>query len=72
MQTILIVCVLKMAPDLEIVLVGGSLATKTRVEMEDGCVKGKISGLVCTSSLELGIDIGLINRIIQVKSSFSR
>ena len=58
----------KMAPDLEIGVHHGSLATKTRVEMEDGLREGKISGLVCTSSLELGIDIGLINRIIQVKS----
>ncbi len=58
----------KMAPDLEIGVHHGSLATKTRIEMEDGLRAGKISGLVCTSSLELGIDIGLINRIIQIKS----
>ena len=58
----------KMAPALEIGVHHGSLATKTRVEMEDGLRSGKVSGLVCTSSLELGIDIGLINRIIQIKS----
>ena len=58
----------KMAPDLEIGVHHGSLATKTRIEMENGLRAGKISGLVCTSSLELGIDIGLINRIIQIKS----
>ena len=58
----------KMAPDLEIGVHHGSLATKTRVDMEDGLRLGKVSGLVCTSSLELGIDIGLINRIIQIKS----
>jgi len=58
----------KMAPDLEIGVHHGSLATKTRIDMEDGLREGKISGLVCTSSLELGIDIGLINRIIQIKS----
>ena len=58
----------KMAPDLDIGVHHGSLATKTRVEMEEGLRTGKISGLVCTSSLELGIDIGLINRIIQIKS----
>ena len=52
----------KMAPALEIGVHHGSLATKTRVEMEDGLRSGKVSGLVCTSSLELGIDIGLINR----------
>ena len=58
----------KMAPDLEIGVHHGSLATKTRIDMEDGLREGKIAGLVCTSSLELGIDIGLINRIIQIKS----
>jgi len=58
----------KMAPDLQIGVHHGSLATKTRIDMEDGLREGKISGLVCTSSLELGIDIGLINRIIQIKS----
>ncbi len=58
----------KMAPHLEIGVHHGSLATKTRVEMENGLRSGEISGLVCTSSLELGIDIGLINRIIQIKS----
>jgi len=58
----------KMAPDLEIGVHHGSLATETRIEMENGLRSGEISGLVCTSSLELGIDIGLINRIIQIKS----
>lgn len=58
----------KMAPGLEIGVHHGSLASKTRIEMEDGLRAGNISGLVCTSSLELGIDIGLINRIIQIKS----
>ena len=58
----------KMAPELEIGVHHGSLATETRIEMEDGLRSGKVSGLVCTSSLELGIDIGLINRIIQIKS----
>ena len=58
----------KMAPELDIGVHHGSLATETRIEMEDGLRSGKVSGLVCTSSLELGIDIGLINRIIQIKS----
>ena len=58
----------KMAPELDIGVHHGSLATETRIDMEDGLRSGKVSGLVCTSSLELGIDIGLINRIIQIKS----
>ena len=57
-----------MAAALEIGVHHGSLAFKTRVEMEDGLRSGKVSGLACTSSLELGIDIGLINRIVQIKS----
>ena len=58
----------KMAPQLNIGVHHGSLATETRIEMENGLRSGTVSGLVCTSSLELGIDIGLINRIIQIKS----
>jgi len=58
----------KMAPDVKIGVHHGSLATQTRVEMEDQLRKGELSGLVCTSSLELGIDVGKISRIIQIKS----
>ncbi|MAR94569.1 MAG: hypothetical protein CMA45_05815 [Euryarchaeota archaeon] len=58
----------KMAPDVQIGVHHGSLATQTRVDMEDQLRKGELSGLVCTSSLELGIDVGKISRIIQIKS----
>ena len=58
----------KMAPDVKIGVHHGSLATQTRVDMEDQLRKGELSGLVCTSSLELGIDVGKISRIIQIKS----
>ena len=58
----------KMAPDVKIGVHHGSLATQTRVEMENQLRKGELSGLVCTSSLELGIDVGKISRIIQIKS----
>lgn len=58
----------KMAPDIEIGVHHGSLASETRIEMENSLRNGELSGLVCTSSLELGIDIGIINRIIQIKS----
>ena len=57
-----------MAPDLSIGVHHGSLATKTRQKMEDDLREGNLSGLVCTSSLELGIDVGKINRIVQMKS----
>ena len=58
----------KMAPDVKIGVHHGSLATQTRVDMENQLRNGELSGLVCTSSLELGIDIGKISRIIQIKS----
>jgi len=58
----------KIAPDVKIGVHHGSLATQTRIDMEDQLRKGELSGLVCTSSLELGIDVGKISRIIQIKS----
>lgn len=57
-----------MAPDLNIGVHHGSLAAETRQEMEDKLRAGELEGLVCTSSLELGIDVGSIRRIIQVHS----
>lgn len=57
-----------MAPNINIGVHHGSLAAETRREMEDKLRQGELAGLVCTSSLELGIDVGKIRRIIQVKS----
>ena len=57
-----------MAPDLNIGVHHGSLAAETRQQMEDDLRGGTLSGLVCTSSLELGIDVGSVNRIVQVHS----
>jgi len=58
----------KMAPDVQIGVHHGSLAAETRQDMEDRLRAGDLAGLVCTSSLELGIDVGKIQRIVQVKS----
>ena len=57
-----------MAPDLKIGVHHGSLAAETRQQMEDELREGVLSGLVCTSSLELGIDVGSVRRIVQVHS----
>ncbi|MGY8745040.1 MAG: DEAD/DEAH box helicase [Candidatus Poseidoniales archaeon] len=56
------------APDLAIGVHHGSLAKETRAQMEDDLREGKIQGLVCTSSLELGIDVGSVNHIVQIRS----
>lgn len=56
------------APELEIGVHHGSLAKETRTQMEDDLRAGNLQGLVCTSSLELGIDVGSVNHIVQIRS----
>tara|TARA_B100000212_G_scaffold432_1_gene297 strand:- start:3530 stop:6538 length:3009 start_codon:yes stop_codon:yes gene_type:complete len=56
------------APDLSIGVHHGSLAKETRTQMENELREGKLQGLVCTSSLELGIDVGSVNHIVQIRS----
>ena len=46
----------------------GSLAAETRREMEEALRSGSLHGIICTSSLELGIDIGSIRRVHQIQS----
>ena len=56
------------APDLSIGVHHGSLARDTRTQMENDLREGNLQGLVCTSSLELGIDVGSVNHIVQIRS----
>ena len=46
----------------------GSLAREQRVEVEELLKLGRIPCLVATSSLELGIDMGAVDLVIQVES----
>jgi ATP-dependent Lhr-like helicase len=49
----------------------GSLAREQRVEIEEALKAGRLPALVATSSLELGIDMGAVDLVIQVESPTS-
>ncbi|MGZ4155534.1 MAG: DEAD/DEAH box helicase, partial [Actinomycetota bacterium] len=46
----------------------GSIAREQRLEIEDQLKRGRLKALVATSSLELGIDMGAVDLVIQVES----
>jgi ATP-dependent Lhr-like helicase len=46
----------------------GSLAAAQRAEIEDALKAGRLRALVATSSLELGIDMGAIDLVIQIEA----
>src|SRR3970282_1527546 len=46
----------------------GSIARAQRVEVEDLLKAGSLRALVATSSLELGIDMGAIDLVVQIEA----
>ncbi len=49
----------------------GSVAREQRVEIEEALKQGHLPAVIATSTLELGIDMGAVDHVVQVEAPIS-